>query len=300
MSLQYLADGLVSGALVGLGAIGLTLTYAILGFANFAQGELLTWGAYFAFSLLSATGLAADAQAFSPLSFGWPLVLALALAMVLTGGLAVALDAALFRPLRRRGEAMVMVIASFGASLALANLVVLLFGPKPRYFSRAIAMAETVAPGVRLTPDQMLVFLLALLAMAGLHLLLTRTRLGLAMRATAENPTLAAVYGVDAGAVRRASWMIGGALSALSGGFLGLTQQIHPLMGADLLLSLFAAAILGGIGSAYGAFLGGLVVGVAEALSVPVLGAAWRPAAAFLVLFAVLMLRPRGIFGARG
>ncbi|MGC8468967.1 MAG: branched-chain amino acid ABC transporter permease [Acetobacteraceae bacterium] len=298
MIAQYVADGVVSGALVGLGAIGLTLTYAVLGFANFAQGEFLTWGAYFALALLSGTGLG-HAAALPPFAFGWPLLLVLPAAVALTGGLAVALDHVLFRPLRRRAGPMGLVIASFGASLALANLVVLLFGPKPRYFSRAIAFAMPVAPGVRLTADRMLVVALALLAMAALHLLLTRSRLGLAMRASAENPALAAVYGVDAEGVRRASWWIGGGMSALAGVLLGQTEQIQPLMGADMLLSLFAAAILGGIGSAGGAFAGGLIVGLAEALSVPLLGAAYRPAAAFLVLFAVLMLRPTGLFGER-
>ena len=119
------------------------------------------------------------------------------------------------------------------------------------------------------------------------------------MRATSENPALVRVTGIDPEAVARRTWVIGGALAAVAGVFVGLTVQIRPLMGADLLLPLFAAAILGGIGSVYGALLGGLVVGLAEALAVPLVGAEYRAAVAFVVLLDVLLIRPRGLFGER-
>ena len=308
--LQYLVDGLVLGSTIGLGAVGLTLTYSILRFANFTHGELLTWGAYLVHGLLAIlTGLlGADAvQALGrigPFSFGWPLLVALVLAMPMTGGIAMLLDSALFGRLRGHGASITLVIASFGAALALRNLVVFLWGPTPDYYSRAIQIALPLVPrevlgGARLTPDQMAVLGLTAVVVVAMHLLLTRTTIGRAMRAVAENPTLASVIGIEVRKVIRWTWLIGGGLAALSGVFLGITVQIRPQMGFDLLLPLFSAAILGGIGSPYGAVLGGLVIGVAESLAVPLVGADYRAAVAFVVLILVLLLRPQGLLGGR-
>ena len=139
MNLQFLADGVLMGAVIGLGAIGLTLTYSILRFANFAHGEFISWGAYLTFGLaslpLALPGL--GSEPLGPFSFGWAVILAGAAAMVLTGGLALVLDAWVFRRLRRRGNAIVMVIASFGASLALRSLLEFLFTSEPRLFQHA-------------------------------------------------------------------------------------------------------------------------------------------------------------------
>jgi branched-chain amino acid transport system permease protein len=303
--MQYLADGLVLGSTIALGAIGLTLTYSILGFANFTHGDLLTWGAYLALTLLAGwtaiTG--AGIGRLGPLSFGWPLLGALLLAMALAGGLALAVDRVLFRPLRRHGTEITLVIASFGASLALRYLLAFLYGPEPAYYTREIPIAVTLLPGaapVKLTPDQLLVLALTGGLMAGLHLLLTRTTLGRAMRAVSENPALARVVGIDPDAVARWTWLLGGGLATVAGVFTGLTVQLRPWMGFELLLPLFAAAILGGVGSVYGAALGGLVVGLAEALAVPLVGAEYRAAVAFGVLLAVLLVRPQGLLGTRG
>jgi branched-chain amino acid transport system permease protein len=134
-------------------------------------------------------------------------------------------------------------------------------------------------------------------AVVGLHLFLARSTLGRAMRATAMNPALARVAGIDPERVLRATWLIGGALAALAGVFAGLTVQLRPTLGLDLLLPLFAAVILGGIGSLAGAVVGGLVVGIAESVAVGLVGAEWRAAAAFAVLVAILLVRPNGLFG---
>jgi branched-chain amino acid transport system permease protein len=301
IGLQDVANGVILGATIGLGAIGLTLTYSILRFANFTHGELITWGAYFVLTLLGAWGAATggDPGRLGPLSFGWPLLGALLLAMGLTGGLALGIDWLLFRRLRRHGTQLALVIASFGASLALRNLLVFLYGPEPDYFSREIQMAHPILPSVRVTADQVFVLGLSGLAVGTLHLLLTRTTLGRAMRATSENPALVEVIGIDPQAVIRWTWLIGGSLAAVAGVFVGLTVQVRPLLGFDLLLPLFAAAILGGVGSVHGAVLGGLVIGLAEALSVPLIGAEYRAAVAFLVLLAVLLMRPTGLLGER-
>ncbi|MBV9537928.1 MAG: branched-chain amino acid ABC transporter permease [Acidisphaera sp.] len=291
---QVLVDGIGAGALIGLGAIGVTLTYGLLRFANFAHGEFVTAGAYAALVVAGAFG---EVAPIGPLTFGWSLLAALAAAMACVGGLALLLDAALFRRLRRHGNAIVLVIASFGASLALRSLLEFAFGGEPRYYTTDIAIAVRLAPGMRATADQLVVLAVALLLMLATHLLMTRTALGRAMRAVSENPDLARLAGLDAAGVVRATWLLGGALAAASGVFLGATVQLRPGMGFDLLLPLFAAAILGGIGSVPGAMAGGMVIGLVEAAAVPLAGAQYRSAIAFLALLAVLLLRPRGLFG---
>jgi branched-chain amino acid transport system permease protein len=302
--LPFLVDGLLLGATLALGAVGLTLTYSILGFANFTHGDLITWGAYFVLSLLVAWTASGGSGLgrLGALSFGWPFLAMLAVSMLLTGAVGVLLDRLLFRPLRRQGAQIVLVIASFGASLALRYGLAFLYGPEPAYYTRQIQIATPVVPGlsaVRATPDQLFVLGLTTALVMGLHWLLTRTTLGRAMRAVSENPALARVVGVDPQAVARWTWLIGGALAAVAGVFVGLTVQVRPWLGFELLLPLFAATILGGVGSVYGAVLGGLLIGLAEALAVPLVGAEYRAAVAFTVLLAVLLVRPRGLLGTR-
>ena len=301
MMLQPLADGLILGSIIGLGAIGVTLTYSILRFANFAHGEYLTFGAYLT---LTALGFFAafDAAPFGPLSFGWPLLAALLAGGALTAALALALDRVLFARLGRHGTSIVLVIASFGAALALRNLLFFAYGGMPEYYSREIQIAIALVPratmgGLRVTPDQIFVLALTAVTVAALHLFLRHTTLGKAMRATSHNPQLARLVGIDVARVVRWTWAIGAALAAIAGVFSGLTTQIRPTLGFDLLLPLFAAAILGGIGSVPGAMLGGLIVGLAESFSVPLVGAEYRAAIAFLILIAILLVRPTGLFG---
>lgn len=296
MLAQYVADGIVLGATLALGAIGLTLTYNILRFANFAHGEFLTFGAYFA---LLFAGSFAGTRTFGALTFGLGFVLAIVVAAVLTAALALLLDWMLFRPLRRSEIAVTLVIASFGASLMLRNVVVFAWGPDPQYYSRAIAIASEIMPGVRLTADEIFVVALTALLMLVLHLFLSRTRLGKAMRAVSDDPALASTSGIDVRAVIRWTWIVGGSLAAVAGVLFGLTVQVLPDMGATLILPMFAAAILGGVGSIYGAVLGGLLIGLAESVSVAWIGPAYKPGVAFVLMLLALMFFPRGLLGER-
>jgi branched-chain amino acid transport system permease protein len=302
---QIVADGLIIGSVISLGAIGLSLTVSIIGFSNFSHGELLAWGAYFAF--LVATGLTSMqpglAAPIGPFSFGWGLVMAMVVAAAITGALALALDTVLFKRLRKQSS-ITLVIASFGAALVLRNLLLFWQGGVPRYFSQNLQIATPFLPrsfwgGLRFTPDQLLVLALTLATVSALHLFLRYSVLGRSMRATAVNPALAQVTGIDTERVLRSTWMLGGALAAVAGVFAGITVQLRPTMGAELLLPLFAAVILGGIGSVWGAVLGGLLVGLAESASVTLLGAEYRTAAAFIVLIVILLLKPNGLFGER-
>jgi branched-chain amino acid transport system permease protein len=300
VTLQFLADGVVMGAMLGLGAIGVTLTYSILRFANFAHGEFITWGAYITLALAAAIGmLAGGTSTFGIFSFGWPVLAGGVMAAVLTGGLALALDAVLFSRLRQRGSAIVMVMASFGASLALRSFLEFLFTSQPAYFSREIQMAVPLGMGIRVTPDQIFLVGVTLAIFIAMDRFVTLSASGRAMRAVSENPVLARVSGVDVESVIRTTWLAGGALACAAGVMIGITLQIRPFMGFDFLLPLFAAAILGGIGSVQGAILGGLIVGVSEALAVQIVGADYRAAVAFAILIAVLLVRPGGLFGLR-
>jgi branched-chain amino acid transport system permease protein len=301
VNLQFLADGIVMGALIGLGAVGVTLSYSILRFANFAHGEFIAWGTYMTLVLTAAMGtlFGGHMGTIGPLSFGWTLLVAGMVAAVLTGGLAIALDYALFSKLRSKGNAIVMVMASFGASMALRSFLEFVFTSRPAYFTRDIQMAVPVGLGIRLTPDQSFLIFLTMIIVIGMDRFLALSPTGRAMRAVSENPTLARVAGVDVEYVIRATWIIAGILATASGVMLGVTVQIRPFMGFDLLLPLFAAAILGGIGSMPGAVLGGLIVGVAEAAAVQIVGADYRAAVAFLILIAVLLVKPSGLFGVR-
>lgn len=300
--LQVLADGLIIGAIVSLGAIGLSVTFSILRFSNFGHGEFLAWGAYLALTTLVMWGatLGLPTAAIAPFTFGWPLLAACVVAAALVAGMALVLDWLLFKRLRLQGS-ITLVIASFGAALALRNLLLFFYGGIPRYYSQDLQIAIALVPrsvmgGLRITADQLFVVGLTAVVVVALHLFLSRSTLGRAMRATAHNPQLARLAGIDPERILRVTWVLGGALAALAGVFAGLTVQLRPTLGLDLLLPLFAAVILGGIGSVWGAVIGGLVVGLAESVAVALVGAEWRAAAAFVVLIAILLVRPSGLF----
>jgi branched-chain amino acid transport system permease protein len=300
MNLQFIVDGLLTGSMVGLGAIGVTLTYSILRFSNFAHGDFMAWGTYATLTAVSAIGAMFGKFApIGPLSFGWPLIAAVIIGMAFTGLMALALDKILFARLRAKGQTIIVVMASFGASMALRSLLEFIFTSRPTYFSRAIQIAKPIGLGIRITPDQIVLLLMTALLVLSVHLLMTRTQIGRSMQAVSQNPALARVVGIDVTKVVRVTWLIGGALACMAGVMIGILVQIRPLMGFDMMLPMFAAAILGGIGSVPGAVLGGLIIGLAEAGAVQLVGAEWRAAVSFVILMAVLLVRPIGLFGVK-
>ncbi|MBD9597388.1 branched-chain amino acid ABC transporter permease [Ensifer sp. ENS05] len=298
MNLQFIVDGLLTGSMIGLGAIGITLACSILRFSNFAHGDLISWGAYLSLTIVGVIGaLVGKTAPIGALSFGWPLIVAVIVAAGLTGLLAVVLDAVLFARLRQKGQAIIVVMASFGASMALRNILEFIYTSRPAYFNRAIQIAIPVGFGIRITPDQIALLCVTAVVVAGSYFLLTRTQTGRSMQAVSQNAALAQVAGIDIRKIVRFTWVLGGALACLAGVMIGILVQIRPLMGFDMLLPLFAAAILGGIGSLPGAVLGGIIIGVAEAAAVQFVGAEWRAAVSFLILISVLLIRPIGLFG---
>jgi branched-chain amino acid transport system permease protein len=299
--IQTVLDGILTGSIISLGAIGLTLVMHMLRFANFAYAELMAIGAYavLVFDRIVAVLLPPIASAMAPLSLTGSLLVALVLAMIVTGASAVVIDWLVFRRIRAKADPLSMVFASFGVALIVRNLIVLIFGHHPELYSQAIARAKVISldPLILIKPDQVFVLVAALALMGMFHLILTRTTFGFALRAVAENPTLAQVAGVRLSRMIVAVWLIGGALSAAAGMFYALTNQLNPMIGHVFLLPVFAATIVGGIGSVYGAVLGGFIVGIASGLALMLLPAGYAPAMPFLIILAVLLIRPNGLFG---
>ena len=295
MILQALLDGVLNGAIIALGAIGVTFSLAILRFANFSHGDLLAVGAYAALFVLVSSGIGGGSL--GPFSFGGGMIAALLAAIALTVVVALLLDRWVFRRLRARGaEPLTMVFASFGLALVLRSLLHLMFGPDPYNYSTEIQMAIRLPGAVLVMPDQVFVFIVAVLVMGALWFGLYRTRHGIAMRAVAESPALAGVAGVDTTAIIRLTWVVSTALAALAGVLYGITVQVRPEMGANLLLPLFTAAILGGVGSVGGAVAGALLISLSESLVTLVVPTGYRPLVPFVLLLAVLFIRPVGLF----
>ena len=299
--IQNLIDGFLTGSYISLGAIGLTLVMHILRFANFSHAELLSLGAYAAlvFDALVSGLTPALAGKLAPLSLTWALVIAIPISMVLTGLSALLIDRLVFKRVREKGQELSMVFASFGMALVMRNVIGLIFGLSPELYSEDIAFAMVLSldPLILVKPDQVFVLVAALILMLILHLVLSRTTFGYALRAVAENPSLAQVNGVNLSWTIMHVWLIGGALAAVAGIFYGLSHQLIPVMGRDLVLPIFAATIVGGIGSVYGAVLGGFIVGLASNLALVVLPSGYTPSVPFLLIIIVLMLRPHGLFG---
>lgn len=284
----YLIPGLVLGSIYALGAIGLTLTFGILRFANFAHGETMTLGAYFAWSLVQITG--------------WHPVAVLPVAMVLTVLVALGVDRGFYKPFRS-SPTIILVIASFGMMLMVRSVVQLIWGVQIKTIMPGIQMPVVLFDWLRISPKHVIIIAAATVLMFAVHYLLTYTKIGKAMRAMSDSPELARLTGINTEAVVRATWIIGAALAAAAGVLLALDTHVQTMMGFKLLLPVFAATILGGIGRPYGAVAGGLVIGMAEELSSypwigtePLLNPGYKAGVAFAIMVAMLIWRPSGLF----
>jgi branched-chain amino acid transport system permease protein len=281
--LQLILNGLMSGTILAVPAIGLTAIFAVLRFTNFAVASHMTVGAF--------AGFVAN------VSFGWPLVPALAVAFAVAGLVGLATDELVLKPFRASGF-ITTAIGSIALTIALENCVRFAFGNELRGYDLPIRR-DWLLGGLRVSPQQVENFCIAVAAMALLFAFLSLTRTGKAMRAHADNPMLAAIKGIDSDMVARLVSFVGMGLAGLGGMLIGLDTTIDPLIGFKTILSIFAAAVVGGMGSLPGAVVGALVVGVGEELSLLVLSPAYRSAVGFTAILLVLTLRPRGILGAR-
>jgi len=281
--LQLVANGVVFGCIIALGAIGLTLIYGILRFGNFAHGDTMSLGAYLVLLFLG---------------FEIPFLAAVGGAIVVSIAVAVLIDRYLYTYIRRAGP-IILLIASVGVALFLRNVILLIWGPDLDYYTRDIQFAVDILPGVRLKPYEVFIVLAAAILIFMVHLFLKKSKMGKAMRACADDLDLAEIVGIDTRRVVFWTWVVGMTLAVSGGTMLGVENGLRPSMGWELLLPLFAAAILGGIGKPYGAMAGGLVIGIAQEVSAGYMSTAYKPAVAFAIMIIVLLVRPQGIFGGR-
>ena len=280
--------------------MGLTLVFGVLGIGDFAHGDKMGWGMFLAFFVVSAEGanLGFAGGRFGSLSFGWGLVVGLLVAMIGVALISVILERLVFRRLRATGGGFfVFAIASLGISIMLRAAVQLIWGPSNFRYTPGIHPAIEILGGIRVKPDQFFIVGITVLAAVLLYWLLYRTRFGKAMRATSDNPGLAEASGIDTNRIRIGTWIVAGIMAALAGVMLGLQAEVRFDAGFRLLLPLFAAVILGGIGNPWGALAGGLTVGIAQELSTQWINTGLKPGVPFAIVIVVLLLRPRGLFG---
>ncbi|HEY4584017.1 MAG TPA: branched-chain amino acid ABC transporter permease [Acidimicrobiia bacterium] len=299
--LQLSADGIKLGLFLAMAAIGLSLIYGTTGLVNFAHAELVTWGmlvAYF-FNVLGLSSLFG-------FTAGWPWILngpvdlisAALMAVVLGGLLGWAADAGVFARLRRRGTGLIaQMVITIGLSILIRYIYLYLFGGTGRYFrSYAGQQAITLGP-VAVTSKDIIAMVVALASLIGVGLTLQMTRAGRAMRAVSDDRDLAESSGIDVQRVIRWVWVSGAALAALGGVLLGQSDVIRWDVGSQILLLLFAGVILGGLGTAYGALVGGLLVGLGIQLSTLFVASELRSIGALLLMVVILLIRPQGIMG---
>jgi branched-chain amino acid transport system permease protein len=298
--LQQVLNGLILGSLYALVALGYTMVYGILELINFAHGEIVMLGA-----LVSVTVLAALTGAGVPVVLALPLALAAAVAVCVSTGVLV--ERVAYRPLRNAPR-LAPLITAIGVSIVLQNLAMIIWGRQYLSFPPVLDIQIFELHGATVTNVQILIVAVAGVTMAGLLLLVQRTRLGRAMRATAQNREVAGLMGVDVNRVIAATFAVGSALAAVAGLLIAAYYGIaHYNMGFMLGLKAFSAAVLGGIGNIPGALLGGLLLGVIESLGAGYigvltggfLGSHYQDIFAFFILILVLIFRPSGLLGER-
>ena len=301
IKMGLVVNGIIFGSVIALGAIGLTLVYGILKLGNFAHGDYMAFGAYVAFfivdGLLPRVGI--EGAGLGPFTFGVPVIVALPLSAIVVAAGAIALDVLIYRRLRDRGASTaILTMASLGVAIAIRGLVQMIWTGDTQHYPRESRQVFHLPMEVRIHPDGVFVAVVATLLVALVYILLTYTKMGKAMRATSDNPTLARVTGINTKHVIWWTWAFGGGLAAVAGVMLAVIQaQLLPIMGWKFLIPLFAAVILGGIGNPYGALVGALVVGVSMEMSTQWINPSYKPALAFAIMIGVLLARPRGIFG---
>ncbi|HZJ10103.1 MAG TPA: branched-chain amino acid ABC transporter permease [Trueperaceae bacterium] len=296
--LGLVVRGVMLGGILSLGAVGITLIYGVLKMSNFAHGDFMTLGAYLGFVIV---GILPHGPRVAGLSFGYEFLVALVIVMPLMGLITYGLDRITFRRLRaRRSPPIMMAMAALGLAFGVRSVIYMLFGADFTFFyTGQIRPSMELFADIRIRTDQLFILGLAIALIVLMYLLLERTKIGKAMRATADNLDLARISGIDTERVVLWTWLIGGALAGAGGMLYGLDVQLRPEMGWWLLLPLFASVILGSIGNVYGALVGAFTIGIVWQVSGAFMNPAYGPGAAFLVMILVLLIRPEGLLGRR-
>lgn len=281
---QKSINGVVAGSYFALGAIGLTLVYGILRLTNFAHADLLAMGAYVAYIF--------------NVSIGMPFVIAMAISILIVAAFSIGTELIMFRPMRRRNAGVLqLILMTIGLGFMIRYTIQFFAGTEPRKLD--VNVTDTINfIGLSIGRTQLIVVIVGLIVLIAVALLLRFTSLGRQMRALADNFDLAETTGINTGGVVILTWALAGGLAALAGVLVGASiNDFRPETFFPLLLSLFAAVTLGGIGNAFGALAGGMVIGITQEWSTIVIASEWKVAISFLVLIIVLIVRPQGIFG---
>lgn len=280
--------GLVTASVLAISAVGLSLQFGITNYINFAYGDFMALGAYITYVLNNEV-------------LHWNIWIALVCGSLAVGVIAVILSGLILSPFARRfDKTFYVLIVTFGLSLILLNVMYSIWGADVRFYNVPINRALHIGP-MLLTAYQMIVMVIAVALMLGVHILLKTTRLGKSMRAISDNTTLAMTSGIDTKLITTITWFISGTLAGLAGSVLGLTEgNLTPAAGELFLFVIFAAVIVGGVGSIYGAMAGAVLIGLATEVSAAFINPAYKLDIAFLLLILTLLFRPSGLFARQG
>ncbi|MBU1864922.1 MAG: branched-chain amino acid ABC transporter permease [Actinobacteria bacterium] len=283
--------GLKFGAIVALASIGLSLVFSVTGLVNFAHGDAVTLGAVAAFYFNASNAWP---------GLHWHILLAAIPAIALTAAFGGAQELLLWRPLRKRQSSLIsMLVISIGLAFTMRYLILVFFKGLPRPYTNYVIQDDISVLGVSLVPKNLVIIAFSVVVLAAVGLFLQRTKLGTAMRAVADNPDLSESSGIDVNRVVLVTWVVGSGLAGLGGVMFGISEQVQWDMGFKLLLLIFAAVVLGGLGTAFGAMVGGFVIGVAVEMSTLVVPTEFKTVIALGVLVVMLLVRPQGLLGDR-
>ena len=285
MFLTYTISGIVLGSVYALTAVGYSIVYGVLELVNFAHGTVFMVGAFLMYILNVLLGV--------------PLLPAIVLAIVLTGGIGILYERIALRPLRLRNlPKFCFLICTIGASIVMENILFVTMGSEARLYPTLMEGRYFPVLGVNLSFVQILIMVIAVLLMVALVIFLKKSPLGMAMRATAQNRTATELMGISVDAIVSITFFLGSALAAVSGIFYCMAfRSVSTGIGAQITQKTFASTVLGGIGEISGAVIGSLILGLTESYTSGYIGSEYRDGAAFIVLIAVLLIRPSGLLG---
>ncbi len=281
--------GLKLGAVIALSAVGLSLVYAVTGLVNFAHGEMVTLGAVLAYFFHT-----------SPAGPQWPLLVAAIPAIALGAAFGWAQDRGLWRPLRKSGMGLIsMMVVSIGLAFALRHAILVVFSGQRRLYRDFTGQGPVDILGIPVVPKHLVTIVVAVVVLGAIGLFLQRTKMGTALRAVSDDVDLSESSGINVDRVVTLTWILAGGLAALGGIFFGSNEAIQWDMGFRLLLLIFAAVVLGGLGTAYGAMLGGFIVGIAVEMSTLIFPSELKAAVGLILLILMLLVRPQGMLGSK-
>lgn len=283
MIVQLAINGIISGSIYAVVALGFAVIYGTVRFFHFAHGAVYACGAYLAWYSIARLEFA--------------LIPGAIVACILAGVIGLSIDAMVYRPLRdRKSPSLVLLLASFGVLVALNSALQLIFGSDIKVWRTGVVLEGRSICGARITDAQIAIIVACIALVVLLVVFVTRTRLGTAVRAVADDPMAASLVGIESQRIVRTTFFLGSTLAGAAGVLVSLETGIEPTMGLNAVIKGIIAAVIGGIGSIPGALIGGLLIGAAENLGTWGISSGWKDAMAFAVLIVFLLIRPGGIF----